>query len=184
MAQRVRMILGGRACACACVAVPLLGAVMALCGLAASPALAAGTAQMRLGSRLEIPAGSSLVGALAPSTPMRVTVALEPRDPAALLARAAAVSDPSSALFRHYLTPVQFRRAYGPTTATVAAVRSSLRSLGLHVGALSAGGLTLPVSGDAGTLQHALSLVFDRIRLPTGATAVVNSLAPALDRSI
>ena len=155
-----------------------------LAGVLVSASASASASVVRAGAQAQLPAGSSLVGALASSTPMHLTIALQPRDPAALVAHATAVSDPSSPLYRHYLTTAQFARAFAPSSATVAAVRASLEAHGLRVGPLSAGGLSLPVTGDAGTLSRAFALVFDRIRLPSGVTAIVNSLAPALDRAI
>ena len=164
-----------------------LGALASACAVllaCVSAAIASPAPQIRVGAQVQIPGGSTLLGALAPSTPLHLTVALQPRDPAALLQRATAVSDPSSPLYRHYLTTAQFRRAFAATGATVAAVRASLQAHGLRVGSVSAGGLSLPVTADAGLVSRAFALVFDRIRLPSGASAIVNSLTPALDRTI
>jgi subtilase family serine protease len=172
MSRRARTILSGLVPAWA------IGLTFVL---ASSPAVASA---VRLGQRAALPSGSSLIGALAPSTPMRITVELQPRDPAALAQRAIAVSQPGSPEYRHYLTVSQFRAQFAPTAAAVAAVRASLTARGLQVGAPSAGGLSLPVTAAAGTLARAFSLVFDRIRLPGGVSAIVNSLAPALDSRI
>jgi subtilase family serine protease len=55
------------------------------------------------------------------------------RDPAAMTANAQAVSDPSSALYRHFLTPAQFNQRFAPTAQQVGAVTSWLKSAGLTV---------------------------------------------------
>jgi subtilase family serine protease len=55
------------------------------------------------------------------------------RDPQAMTAYAQAVSDPSSAQYRRFLTPAQYRQRFAPTTQQVDSVRSWLTSAGLKV---------------------------------------------------
>ena len=50
----------------------------------------------RVGVVSKVPAGSKIVGKLAASTPIDLTIALEPRDPAGLAAFAQLVSTPGS----------------------------------------------------------------------------------------
>jgi kumamolisin len=109
-----------------------------------------------------------------------LTVALRPRDPAGLAAYAAAVSTPSDPLYHQYLTVSQFAARFGPTAASVAAVRAALRAQGLSPGALSANGLALPVSTTAGAASRALHTPLNRVRLPGGRVALANSAAPRL----
>jgi hypothetical protein len=90
--------------------------------------------------------------AAAARRPDHVTVVLEPRSPAALRAYAEAVSNPSSPLFRHDLTPAQFARRFGASATAIARVRGALRAQGLNPGAVSANHLSIravPAAGGA-----------------------------------
>jgi subtilase family serine protease len=152
-------------------------------GLAAA-ASSASQSQVRIGSAPEMPSGTTLLAGVASVHSLELTVALEPRNPAALERYAQAVSDPGGSLYRRYLSARQFRRRFAPTHATVTAVRRSLRRHGLQVGALTANGLAIHVSGSGGAIEHGLSLTLARVRLPDGSDALVNTEAPAVDASI
>jgi subtilase family serine protease len=168
-------------------AVPATAVALLATGLLASAAFAAGSAlspRVRVGEVPRLAASARMIGALAASTPMHVTVALKPRDPAALAAFAQAVSNPSSTVYRNYLTPSQFAQRFGPTASQLAAVESSLRAHGLNPGAVSANRLSIGVSATAVQIEHAFSLSFKRLALASGKQAVVASAAPALDRQI
>jgi subtilase family serine protease len=166
-----------------------LGLVIALAcavsvALAPAPAAARAAASVRLGSAPLLPAGTVPLASLAAAAPIRITIALEPRDPRALRAFATAVADPSSAEFRRYLTPAQFANRFAPRAATVAAVVASLRAHGLEPGRLTANGLALPVRSTVGAVERAFSLSLARVALAGGQRAVINTSAPALDRRI
>src|SRR5690242_12415770 len=75
-----------------------------------TPATAAAT---RHGTAPPLPLGAHIAGAVASSTPMHLTVTLQPRDPAALQAYATAVSTPGSPQYRDYITPAQFAERFG-----------------------------------------------------------------------
>jgi len=68
---------------------------------------------------------------------------------------------------------------FGPTASAISAVESSLRADGLTPGPLSADHLMLPVTATADQLGRALSIGFDRYRLPSGRTAFANTEAPS-----
>jgi hypothetical protein len=129
-------------------------------------------------------AGMRVVGALAGSTTIPVTITLRPPDPAALQRYATGVSTPGSGDFRHYLSVAAFRTRFAPTDAQIAAVRSALSSDGLTPSPVSANGLVITVSGDAARLSSAFATSFDQVELADGRTAYVNTRAPALPSSI
>jgi hypothetical protein len=131
-----------------------------------------------------VPPGATLVGPAPTSTTLPLTVTLKPRDPAALAAEAQAVSDPKSPEFRHFLTPTELAQEFGPTPATVAQVTSSLRQQGLTVGAPSATGLSLPVSGTVARVQSAFSTPISKYRLASGKTGYDNTTAPEVSSSV
>lgn len=146
-----------------------------------SPAPASAT---RLGPAPVLPAGARIASALAPGTPMHVTLTLRPRDPGALQAFANAVSTPGSPLYRHYITPAQFAQRFGATSATLQALTSSLRAHGLTPEAPSVNGLSIPVRATAGALARAFSVSFAHATTASGASAIVNQQAPSLDPAV
>ena len=166
------------------------GASLVLC-LAGAVALvgsvrvaAAASSSRRVGVVPRIPAGSKLVGTLADSTPIDLTIALEPRDPAGLAAFARLVSTPGSSVYHAYVSSAQFAQRFGATAATVHAVESSLGAHGLQPGLASVNGLSIPVRASAGEVARALSVGFDRVALSSGRVAYVNTSTPAFDAGI
>ncbi len=150
----------------------------------AVPAVAAGPSLLRFGHAPLLPSGAKILGALTDAAPLHVTVALKPRDPAALQAFAAAVSTPGSALYGQYVTPAEFARRFGATSDQIASVKASLRAHGLAPGGVSVNGLSIPVAAPASVLERAFSLKLERITLATGRAAVTNTVAPLLDGAI
>jgi len=143
---------------------------------------AAAPAQVRLSQLPRLAPDTKLIGGLASDTPIQLTVTLRPRQ--GLAAFVAAVSDPRSRRYRDYLTPAQFRRRFGATASQIAAVEASLRARGLRPGPVSAGGLSIPVTAAAGTIEHAFSVSLQRVRLADGRQAVRPSAPPAVDASV
>ncbi len=161
------------------------GAVLAAALLTAvAPALAYAPTMVRVGVAPPLPIGARLLGALAPSRKLDVTVALAPRDPAALAAFATAVSTPGSSDYRAYISPREFAQRFGPTGAQIAAVEGSLRAHGLDPSPVSANGLSIHIAASAAALDGAFGVSLARLGLVGRATAVVNRVAPALDAGI
>ena len=161
-------------------AATMLGVVLSLTG----SAQAAGPVLSRVGAPPPIPAGARAAGALADATNLHATVALAPRDPAALAAYAQAVSTPDSGSYHQYLTVADFVARFGPTVAQVNAVRASLRARGLPAGTLSPNGLALTMSSDAADLASAFQTSFERYRLPSGRLAYANTSAPSVPSGV
>ena len=125
-----------------------------------------------------------MAGALATSTPMHITVALESQNAAGLAAFAEEVSTPGSPLYRRYITPAEFAKRFGARHDAVQAVESSLRAHGLAPGPVSANSLSIPVTATAGQLSRAFSTSLARVAFASGKTAIVNQDAPAVDPGI
>jgi hypothetical protein len=119
--------------------------------------------------------GATPLGPLMPSTALDMRVVLHPRDPAALAQFVAGVSTPGSPQYGRYLAPGQFSARFGPTPATVTAVRSWLRAAGLTPGPLTGDGLILPVRAAAGRVEHAFGTGLARVRLADGRMAFANT---------
>ncbi|MGH2843867.1 MAG: protease pro-enzyme activation domain-containing protein, partial [Solirubrobacteraceae bacterium] len=130
------------------------------------------------------PRGTSLVAGLASIKTMRITVALAPRDPAALRSYASAVGDPSSPDFRHYLTPGQFRARFAPSRQTLIKVEAGLRRHGLRPGSVTRNGLAVHVRASGAAIEHAFDLTLVRVRLADGRDAIYNPQPPAVDARV
>jgi hypothetical protein len=136
-----------------------------------------------------LPLGSAVLGPAESQQPATADVVLQPGDPAALQSFAAAVSTPGSPSYRDYLSTAAFRQDFGPRPQTVTAVRVWLAGSGLAVGATSANGMIVPVSGTVGRLEQVFAVPLVRARLPGGRVAravtgdpeVPASLAPAVE---
>ena len=136
-----------------------------------------------------LPTGSAVLGPADSQQPAGADVVLQPRDPAALQSFAAAVSTPGSPSYRDYLSTAAFRQEFGPRPQTVTAVRVWLAGSGLALGATSANGMIVPVSGTVGRLEQVFAVPLVRARLPGGRVAravtadpeVPASLAPAVE---
>jgi subtilase family serine protease len=148
------------------------------------PAAAAGAATVRVGQTPAVPTGARFVGMVPATRQMHVTVALRPRDAAALAAYARAVSTPGSPGYRRYLTPAQFARRFGATAAQISAVRRALRARGLTPGAVSRGALSISVKASAARLERAFSVSLTRMALRDGRMTIRASAAPALPASL
>ncbi len=106
------------------------------------------------------------------------------RRPAALSAFVAAVGNPRSPLFGHFLRRGQFGPRFGPTLASVASVRAWLRQAGLSPGRTSADRLLIPVKAAASAVRRAFGVSLLRYRLPGGRIAYANAAAPRVPAAI
>jgi subtilase family serine protease len=94
-------------------------------------------------------------GPLAGSTTVPFELVLSLRDPSGAAALVKAVSDPTSADFRHYVTAAQWEARFSPTTAQVRTAENWLKVAGFKVGAISADRLTISASGTAAQVDKA-----------------------------
>jgi subtilase family serine protease len=143
----------------------------------------AASGRVRVGTIPSLPAHARDAGALAGGTDIRITVVLEPRNPAALRRYAMAVATPGSSMFHDYLTVSQFARRFGPTPLAVDAVRAELRARGLIPGPISRNDLAIPVRANAAAVARALYTSFEKLSLADGRIAYRNVTAPLLDAS-
>ncbi len=103
------------------------------------------------------------LGHAAASGRVSARVYLAPRGGRSALARAAqAVSDPHSAQYGKFLTPAQYQARFGTTAATVASVRTYLRTAGLHVSAASAHNRYVTVTGSVRAAEKAFGATIER----------------------
>jgi subtilase family serine protease len=152
----------------------------ALSASAAAPAASAAAFRVvRIGAAPALPTGARTLGTLGSAVKLHVTIALHPRDPAALASYVQAVSAPGSSEYGDYLTPRQFAHRFGATPAAIAAVRATLQAHGLTPGATTTNGLSIPVTATAGTLDQALSVRLERVALSPKKSAITATAGPA-----
>jgi subtilase family serine protease len=80
---------------------------------------------------------------------------LTPRNGATLNSLAAAVSDPSSAQYGHFLTAPQYTQMFAPTSTQLAAVTQWLMASGVHIDSVGPDNAYVAVSGTAAAINSA-----------------------------
>jgi len=133
-----------------------------------------------LGATAVPPPGTRGLGPLAPSHVMQLGIALAPRDAASLEAYATSVNTPGSPSFGHFISPAQFRAAFGPTPSAIAAVQEVLRAEGFSVSSPSENGLIMPVTAPVSVVERALHLDMRAYGLSDGTTGWAATTAPKL----
>ena len=157
-----------------------LVAPLAIAAVAAPVALAAPAPRVTLStdavSGLE---QAQSLGAVPADQKVSVAVSLNTRDGAELDRTIAAVNDPHSAQYGHFLTPEQFTARFGPTSDQVDRVTDYLRGQGLSVDSVSGNRLTVDASGPAAAVQKAFGTTLQNYR--NGSRSFyANASAPTL----
>nr|WP_284289509.1 protease pro-enzyme activation domain-containing protein [Angustibacter aerolatus] len=140
------------------IAVAVAAAAIAVPGALSATAAQAATGGARVAVANAQP--QQVRGARATGTPratqrVAVRLYLAGQSQAALAARAARVSNPSDALYHHYLTPAQVRAAYAPSTAAVQRAESFLKGAGLSIGEVPSNRAFVTASGTVAAVQKA-----------------------------
>jgi kumamolisin len=131
-------------------------AMLALPCLALLAPLAAHAAVDATFDNIRPPAGAKLT-AMDGATPMAIILSLPMKDRAGAEAYGAAVSDPTNALYGHYLTPAEFGARFGGDAATYEYLRTWATANGLKPGDRTDARLNLSIRGTArqfGALFH------------------------------
>jgi kumamolisin len=160
----------------------VLVAPLAVAAVAAPIALAAPAPRVQLTtdavSGLD---AAAKTGTVAADQKVSVAVSLNLRDSAELDRVIAAVNDPHSARYGHYLTPEQFTARFGPTSDQVDKVTGYLRAQGLSVDSVSANHLTVDASGPAAAVAKAFGTTLANYRDGrTDRSFYANTSAPSL----
>jgi subtilase family serine protease len=85
-------------------------------------------------------------------------------------------------MYRHFLRPGQVQVRFGPPAAAISALRGWLRNSGLRAGPLNADGLLLPAAGSVVAIEKAFGTRIERVRLPGGRIAHVNTRSARVPR--
>ncbi|HWC35269.1 MAG TPA: S53 family peptidase [Mycobacteriales bacterium] len=148
-----------------------LAAVLAV-ALTGVPALAA-TSRPRpvkavLGRIAAIPSWAKgvLPAARVPATaPVQISLALNGRHQAELSRLVAAVSDPTSPRYRHFLTDAEYNRRFAPTSVEVATARTVLRRAGFVVDGVTASRDLVTAHAPASTVGRLFGTTFGLFRV-------------------
>jgi subtilase family serine protease len=109
------------------------------------------------------------LGRLPGTNQLRLTLDLPLRHTAELHSLLAAIYNPASPQFHHYLTPAEFAARFGPTPADYQAVMDFARTNGLTVTQTHQSRLLVSVTGKAADVERALHLKLYEYRHPTEA---------------
>jgi|HubBroStandDraft_1064217.scaffolds.fasta_scaffold00037_22 kumamolisin len=115
--------------------------------------------------------------------PMTVTLSLNLRDLAGAEAMMIRVATPGDPVYHHFLTPDQFRAAYGPDEAEVDRALSTLRLTGLSAERVTS--TTLSVSGSVAAMQRVFGTELHQFTIPAdGKTPAVSFHAAVLKPTV
>jgi hypothetical protein len=117
-------------------------------------------------------------------TTLHLAIGLTPRDEAGLAAFAAAVSDPKSPQFRHFLTLNQLTERFGPTAADYQALIVWAQSKHLVVERQYPHRLLLALSGRAADVEQAFAVKLGYAKRPDGTSFYRPDRLPSLDLAV
>ena len=132
----------------------------------------------------KLPSGARAIGATSASQSISGAVALAPRNPAALTKAASAVSNPRSKSFHQYIAKGAFAAKYGPTAATINAVKTTLQRSHLTVTSVSGNGLLVHFKGTIGSAESAFRTRISNVRLANGRITRATTSAVSFPASI
>ena len=158
-----------------------IGVAVAALGLAAfaAPAQAdSDTPSVALSGSVPSWAHASAVkGHASGKAAVRLTVVLNLRNPQGAARLAAAVSDPASASYGHFLSADQFRSRFAPTNADVAKVTRWLSRAGLKVVDIPANHRWVTVTGTVAQAERAFGTTIDSFSVKGGTATAPASAA-------
>jgi kumamolisin len=92
----------------------------------------------------------------------------------------AAIEDPNSPDYHHYLTPAEYAQRFGPSAAALVTVERSLSDAGFHVTLPSAGGSLLGAQGTVAQAETFFRVQLSDYRTASGETYYAPDAAPRL----
>jgi len=138
------------------------------------------------------------LGRAAATGAVEFKVLLKLRGRSAADAAVSALSTPSSSSYHHYLTPAQFRAAYAPSSAAVAAVSAWLRSRGFRISYTPPSGMYVEVTGTVAQAEAAFGTTLQNysykgktlrantteLQIPSALAAVVSGVVDLDDSMV
>ncbi|MBS2964432.1 S8/S53 family peptidase [Actinocrinis puniceicyclus] len=149
----------------------------------AAPGHAAAPVRVAVGGAPTVPHSAKAAAAPADSTKLSIDIELKTPTSAQLPALAAALNDPKSPNYHHFLAKGQIAQQFGASAAEVAAVDAALKAAGLTPGPVSADGLFVPVTATVGQAKNAFGTGFAGYRY-AGRAVYANTSAPKFDAAV
>src|SRR5579885_2623679 len=118
-----------------------------------------------------------------PSQSLSLSVGLQPRNQQELSDLAQAVRNPRSPLYRHFLTPEQFKERFAPTADQVQQVVQFLQSQGMNVKSVSSNNLLIDVIGTVAQAQQAFKVQVNDYQLGK-QTFYANATQPQIPQKL
>ena len=118
-----------------------------------------------------------------PDQSLSLSVGLQPRNQQELSDLAQAVRNPQSPLYRHFLTPEQFKERFAPTADQVQQVVQFLQSQGLNVKNVASNNLLIDVTGTVSQAQQAFKVQVNDYQLGK-QTFYANATQPQIPQKL
>jgi hypothetical protein len=125
-----------------------------------------------------------LIGPVPSTTMMGLSIGLPVRNQSQLNIYLQQVSDPTSPIYRHYLTTAEYTAMFGPTVCDYNAVIAWAQSKGLTVAMTYPNRTLVDVTGTAAAFDAALNVTFNFYRRPDGTQFYAPDRDPSLDLSV
>jgi hypothetical protein len=125
-----------------------------------------------------------LVGPVPPATVLGLSIGLPIRNQSQLNIYLQNVSDPTSPLYRQYLTPAEYTAMYGPTECDYDAVIAWATAQGLTIVNTYSDRTLVDVSAPVSVLDAALHVTFNDYLRPDGTTFYAPAQDPSIDLSV
>ncbi|HEU5226737.1 MAG TPA: protease pro-enzyme activation domain-containing protein, partial [Ktedonobacteraceae bacterium] len=109
--------------------------------------------------------------------PLALTIGLQPRNQQELSDLVLAVRNPTSPLYRHFLTPEQFKERFAPAADQVQQVTQFLQSQGLRIKSVASNNLLIDVVGTVSQAQQAFDVQMNDYQMGK-ATFSANATQP------
>ncbi len=144
-------------------ALPLVTVGLAGAALPAQAAVSGST--VLSGTQSPAATRAHFAGALNQAQSVSFELVMALPDAAGAEALATAVSTPGNASYRHYLTAAQWEARFSPSQSAIANAEAWLEHEGLHVGAVPADRMTIPVTGTIAQIDRAFSTTLANYRV-------------------
>ncbi len=170
--DRLRGVLRVRGASRAVLLAAVVLVVLSSTGVAVASALGGAASASRrprvVTAAPRLPRGARAIGAVSSASQVTGAVALKLPDQAGLQRFLAAVTNPRSPLYHHYLSRGQFAQRFAPGPDAVAAVEHQLKADDLSVTHVSSNRLLVSFSGTASRVEAAFGTGLERVRLANG----------------
>ena len=156
----------------------IAGPIVSNASMPSSPAQYSRSLQVLSGHLQPEFASAPLIGVLPASKTLHLSIGLPVRNRAESQALAAAVSDPASPNYRHYLTPAQYQARFSPTLSDYQAVLAFARNARFAIRHTYANRTVIGVDASVAAVEQALHVTIQVRRRPDGSVFYAPSNEP------